>query len=73
MPVDGEAVKILRERSGIRRDDFAERIGKSESYLRDIETGRRMLKRNHALIIRIAVELDVPVRMVTYAPAKFTV
>lgn len=73
MPVDGEAVRILRERTGIKRDAFAAAIGVSESYLRDIETGRRLLKRNEGLIHTIARELNVPVRMVFLAPRKFTV
>lgn len=73
MPVDGEAVRILRELRGIKSEAFAERIGVSGSYLRDIETGRRMLKRNEALIHTIARELNVPVRMVFLAPRQFTV
>lgn len=73
MPVDGEAVKILRERTGIKREFFAASIGVSESYLRDIETGRRLLKRNRALILTIARELDVPVRMIELAPRQYTV
>lgn len=65
MAIDGQAVYILRTRTGIRPSVFAQRIGKSESYLRDIESGRRLLKRNTALVFLIAGELDVPVRMVT--------
>lgn len=65
MPIDGEAVRILRTRTGIAPGAFATRIGISESYLRDIEAGKRNLKRNRELIFLIARELDVPIRMVT--------
>lgn len=67
MTINGIAVKIIRERTGIKRAAFASRIGVSESYLRDIETGRRLLKRNEALIFRITQELAVPLGMITYA------
>jgi len=66
MTVDGPAVRILRQRSGIQQGTFAQRLGVSQPYLRDIESGRRRLKRDdQGLIFRIAEELDVPVRMVT--------
>jgi transcriptional regulator with XRE-family HTH domain len=65
MSIDGAAVRILRERTGISPGEFASRVGISEPYLRDIEGGRRKLKRDdQQLRFKIAAELDVPLRMV---------
>lgn len=69
MCIDGEAIRILRERTGIRQVDLAQRLGISAPYLRDIEGGRRRLKRDdHDLLPRIASELAVPVRMIVRVP-----
>lgn len=65
MEIDGEAVRILRERMlRMRRAAFAAALGITPSYLRDIETGNRTLSRNHALIEHIAQVCDVPIRMI---------
>lgn len=67
MDIDGEAVRILRERTGISAYAFSSSLNISLSYLRDIETGRRKLSRSVALIASIAQELNVPIRMVVLA------
>lgn len=66
MVINGPYVRILRERSGVNATDFAKTLGISVQYLCDIEAGRpgRNLKRNPALIKKIAHTLDVPVLMV---------
>jgi transcriptional regulator with XRE-family HTH domain len=68
--IDGEHVRILRVRNGESATDFAGRIGISLSYLGDIETGRRTLKRNPALIKRIADELKVPISMIEHRASE---
>lgn len=70
MEIDGEAVRILRERTGIRANTFARSIHITPSYLRDIETGRRTLARSVALIAAIAQELNVPIRMVIFEQSR---
>jgi transcriptional regulator with XRE-family HTH domain len=66
MAIDGAAVRILREKDGSSRTQFASRIGISMEYLCDIESGRRTLKRNPGLIKKIAETLNVPTSMVEY-------
>lgn len=66
MAIDGFAVRTIREKDGSNVTDFAHRIGISAQYLRDIENGRRTLKRNPELIRRIAQELNVPMSMVEH-------
>lgn len=64
MSIDGAAVKVIREKDGASRTEFANRVGISMTYLCDIEEGRRTLKRNPGLIKRIAEGLGVPTTMV---------
>jgi len=64
MQIDGAALKVLREKDGFTATDFANQLGISLSYLGDIETGRRRLKRNPALIKKAADLLNVPVSMI---------
>ncbi len=61
--VDGAAVRVLRVRDGQSSTAFARAIGIGLPYLSDIEAGRRNLKRNPALIKRMAEELRVPMSM----------
>lgn len=64
--IDGSHVRILRERNGESATDFAKRLDISLTYLGDIETGRRTLKRNPGLVKRIADELAVPISMIEH-------
>lgn len=64
MTVDGQALKILREKDGYTATAFAEQLGISLTYLGDIEAGRRTLKRNPALIGKAADLLNVPRSMI---------
>jgi transcriptional regulator with XRE-family HTH domain len=60
--INGAAVKALREKDGQSGQDFAARLGISPSYLSEIEKGEKgNLRRNPALIKRIAGALNVPV------------
>lgn len=68
MAIDGAAVRILREKTGASRSQFASDLGISLQYLCDIEDGRRLVKRNPGLIKRIAGLLDVPTYMVEQRP-----
>lgn len=69
--IDGSALKILREKDGYSLSAFALKVGVSLSYLMDIESGRRTLKRNPGLIKRMAEALDVPMSMIsTHAPGE---
>lgn len=63
--VNGEALRILRERTGWSIQDLAAEVGISANYLGDIErSDRHNLKRNPGLLKRIAVALNVPVSMI---------
>jgi len=61
--INGEALKVLREKDGWTATAFAGEAGISLTYLGDIEAGRRTLKRNPALIRTFAQMLNVPVSM----------
>lgn len=63
MQIDRQALRIMRERTGYSRTEFAKTLGISLQYLCDIEAGHRRLKRNPALIKRMAELLEVPVTM----------
>ncbi len=62
--INGNALRILREKDGYSRTQFAERVGISLQYLCDIEDGRRFLKRNPGLIKTMAEALNVPSSMI---------
>jgi len=62
--IDGAHLRVIRERDGSSQVSLAERLGISPQYLADIEAGRRTLKRNPALIKKIANVLDIPVSMI---------
>jgi len=64
MAIDGAALRVLREKDGYTATAFAERLGISLTYLGDIESGRRTLKRNPELIGRFADVLNVPRSMI---------
>ena len=71
MAINGNAVRILREKDGASRTQFALLVGISMSYLCDIEEGRRTLKRNPGLIKKIAETLNVPMSMIEHrAPGE---
>lgn len=58
--VDGAHLRWCRERSGFTVQQFADELGISADYLRNIETGQRGLKRRPDLIKRMSDILDVP-------------
>lgn len=60
MSIDGNALRVLREKDRYTATAFAEKVGISLQYLGDIESGRRTLKRNPDLIGRMAEVLNVP-------------
>lgn len=62
--IDGEHVRIIRERNGDTCSALADRLGISLTYLSDIELGRRTLKRSPGLVKKIAEELGVPTSMI---------
>lgn len=62
--IDGSHVGRLRELAGYQATAFAKEVGISLTYLGDIESGRRTLKRNPGLIKKIADVLNVPVSMI---------
>lgn len=64
MAIDGQALRVLREKDGYSATKFAKELGVSLSYLGDIESGRRTCKRNPELIQRAARILNVPRSMI---------
>lgn len=58
--VDGAFLKYLREANGWTTKTFAEALGISEDYLRNIEGGHRLLKRRPDLIKKASEVLGVP-------------
>lgn len=71
MAIDGEALKVLREKDGWTAKAFAEESGISLQYLCDIEAGRRRLKRAPHLLNRFAEILKVPKSMLEASRASF--
>lgn len=67
MAINGTALKVLREKDGYTAVAFAKEMGISLSYLCDIESGRRQLKRAPHLIKRFADTLNVPISMIERA------
>lgn len=65
MAINGEALRLLRERTGWKAADFAAAADISLQYLCDIEAGRRKLKRNPELIRTFAQLLEVPTPMIS--------
>lgn len=63
MTINSAALKVLREKDGWTATALAKHMGISLQYLLDIESGKRMLKRNPELIRRFANTLNVPVSM----------
>jgi transcriptional regulator with XRE-family HTH domain len=71
MSIDGEALRILREKDGYNQAAFAAAVEISPQYLGDIEAGRRTLKRNPGLIKKMADQLNVPMSMLEHrAPGE---
>lgn len=70
MAINGAALKILREKDGSSRTEFAKQAGISLQYLCDIEEGRRTLKRNPGLIKSLAEVLNVPTSMLEQRSAS---
>lgn len=71
MAIDGAALRILREKDGFTATAFAKQVGISLTYLGDIETGKRTLKRNPTLIKKLAEALNVPTSMIEHrAPGE---
>lgn len=65
MAIDGEVVATLRKMKGMKVSELAEQVGLKESYIRDIESGARLLKRGEQHIENIAKALGVPARTIT--------
>lgn len=71
MSINGENLRILREKDGTSLTGLAGRVGISPQYLGDIEAGRRTLKRNPGLIKKLAEALNVPMSMIEHrAPGE---
>ena len=68
--IDGNALRIVRQKDGCTSTALAEKVGISLSYLGDIEAGRRTLKRNPELVSKLADALNVPRSMIEYHPAE---
>lgn len=58
--VDAQFLKWARERSGYTVPQFAEELGISADYYRNIEGGHRLLKRRPDLVKRMSEVLGVP-------------
>lgn len=41
MQVNGTALRVIRERSGLSQSDLGAKIGKNQSYVSNVEAGRR--------------------------------
>lgn len=65
--IDGVLLTKAMDKSGVTRQQLAERLEISLQYVCDITAGRRTLKRNPELRKRIAQELDVPVHWIEHA------
>jgi transcriptional regulator with XRE-family HTH domain len=59
--IDPTNLQVFREKERLSKVALAELAGISLSYYCDIEAGRRTLKRNPALIGRLADALNIPV------------
>lgn len=64
----GPAIRVIRERTGIRHGDFARRVGISAPYLTNIERGIRQPAPNVAQ--RIIDELGVTLDDVSYVTGE---
>lgn len=65
LKIHGPAVGIIRHRTGHRQSDFADLCDISQAYLNNIEAGRK--QPSPAVLRRIANELGVTLREITYA------
>ena len=63
--IHGPAVRVIRERSGIRHGVFAERVGISAPYLTNIERGIRQPAAG--IVVKIAEALGVTLDEITYS------
>jgi len=63
VPLRGDVMEDLREKRGLTRPEFAQRVGSSYSHIYNLETGRKKARRE--LAARIARELCVPVDQIT--------
>lgn len=61
--IRSDHLRVLREKDGQSQKELAKAVGISLQYLCDIEAGRRTLKRNPGLVLRLAEALGVPVSM----------
>lgn len=69
--LNGLAVRVIRERSGIQQQHLAESCGISASYLANIERGIKSPRSDVAF--RVAEQLAVPLAAITYpAPRAST-
>ena len=67
MRVNGDAIRVIRERSGLTQTAFAGMVGIDRSHLTHIEAGRR--RPSPPMAARIADELCVPMTAIL-APAE---
>lgn len=59
---NGTAIATFRECRGLNRDQLAEKLGISYPYLANVENEHK--DASPALVQRIAIELDVPVKAI---------
>lgn len=70
-PQNGVAIRVMRERTGMNRKGFAERLGMSESHFRNIENEIKSARRE---TIALAADLlGVPVGAITRFPPSHAV
>lgn len=62
--LNGHAVRVIRELRGIRQNQLAESVGKSRSYVANIEAGRK--KPGGDVALQIAEQLHVPLAAIAY-------
>lgn len=58
----GKAIAIIRGIKGLSKQNFAEAVGLSKSYVTRVEKGERNLAESK--VHQIAKKLDIPVRMI---------
>ena len=66
----GEAIRIVRNRRGLRQKELAERLGVSQSHLSLIENDRRQATMD--FVERLAQQLDVPVQLLVFLACDTT-
>lgn len=68
MHINGEALKAIRERSGLTQSDLAKTVGIRQPHLSNIEAGRRAASPDVAQ--RLAEALRIPVVAILAQPPE---